>query len=319
MSSKTALIFGCSGQDGSLLSKSLLEKGFNVIGISRKQKTQNDNLKKLGISGEIEHLEGDILDTERVRSLIEKYYPDEIYNLAAQSSVGKSFDLPRETLNGIINGTLNLLESAKSLSFYGSIFFAGSGEIFGLTAEKATIHTPQKPLSPYGVAKQTSLNLVRMYRDAYRLNCVTGVLFNHESELRNENFVTHKIINAAIKCSKDKTKKITLGNINIQRDWGWAEEYVEAMQLITSSKVNQDFVICTGQLTKLEKVIDLAFRRFDLSWQDHIEIDKDLFRKQEIAKSFGDPEHLKSSLNWEAKLNIKDIVELLINKKLKTY
>ncbi len=319
MSSKTALIFGCSGQDGSLLSKLLLEKGFKVVGLSRKQKIQDDNLKRLGISDEIERLEGDILDNDLVRSLLEKYYPDEVYNLAAQSSVGKSFELPRETLNGIITGTVNLLESAKSLSFSGSIFFAGSGEIFGLTKEKAKIFTPQKPLSPYAVAKQTSFNLVRMYRDAYQLNCVTGVLFNHESEFRNENFVTHKIINAAIECSKDQTKKITLGNINIQRDWGWAEEYVEAMQLINSSRAKQDFVICTGKLTKLEKIIDLAFKKFDLSWQDHIEIDKNLFRKQEIEKSFGDPEHLKSTLNWEAKLTIEDIIELLINKKIKSY
>ena len=317
MSSKTALIFGCSGQDGSLLSKLLLEKGFKVVGVSRKQQTQQDNLKKLGISNEIEHFEGNILNNKLVRSLLENYSPDEVYNLAAQSSVGKSFDLPQETLSGIITGTLNLLESAKSLCFTGSIFFAGSSEIFGSTTEKATINHPQKPLSPYGIAKQTSFNLVRIYREAYQLNCVTGVLFNHESELRNENFVTQKIITAAIECSKDKTKRITLGNINIQRDWGWAKEYVEAMKIISSSQIKQDFVICTGRLTKLETIIDLAFKRFNLSWQDHIKIDKKLFRKQEIEHSVGDPEHLKSTLNWKAKLNIEDIVEILINKKLK--
>ncbi len=316
MSSKTALIFGCSGQDGSLLSKLLLQKGFKVVGLSRKQQKRQDNLKRLGISSEIEHLEGNILNNELVSNLFESYSPDEVYNLAAQSSVGKSFNLPRETLNGIITGTVNLLESAKSLSFSGSIFFAGSSEMFGSTTGKATINNPHKPQSPYGVAKQTSFNLVRIYRDAYQLKCVTGVLFNHESELRNENFVTQKIINAAIECSKDKTKKITLGNINVQRDWGWAEEYVEAMKLINSSNLNEDFVICTGKLTKLEKIIDLAFKKFNLSWQDHIEIDKSLLRKKEIEKSVGDPEHLKRTLKWEAKLNIEDIVEKLIDKKL---
>ena len=316
MSPKTALIFGCSGQDGSLLSKLLIQKGLKVVGISRKQQSQKNNLQRLGIADDIEHLKGDILDNELIRNLLESYSPDEVYNLAAQSSVGKSYNLPRQTLDGIITGTLNLLESAKSMNFSGSMFFAGSSEMFGSTKNRATINSPQMPLSPYAVAKQASFNLVRIYRDSYHLKCFTGVLFNHESELRNDNFVTHKIINAAIECSRDKTTKITLGNINIQRDWGWAEEYVEAMKIITSSKLNEDFVICTGKTTKLEKIIDLAFKKFNLTWQDHIQIDKNLFRKQEIEKSVGDPEYLKKALNWEARLNIEEIVDNLIDKKL---
>ena len=316
MNNKTALIFGCSGQDGSLLSKLLIQKGLKVVGISRKQQSQKNNLQRLGIEDDIEHLKGDILDNELIRNLLESYSPDEVYNFAAQSSVGKSFNLPLQTLDGIITGTLNLLESAKSMNFSGSMFFAGSSEMFGSTKKRATINNPQLPLSPYAVAKQASFNLVRIYRDSYQLKCFTGVLFNHESELRNDNFVTHKIINAAIECSRDKTTKITLGNINIQRDWGWAEEYVEAMKIITSSKLNEDFVICTGKTTKLEKIIDLAFKKFNLTWQDHIQIDKNLFRKQEIEKSVGDPEYLKKALNWEARLNIKEIVDNLIEKKL---
>ena len=287
-----------------------------VIGLSRKQKNEKNNLERLGIANDIEHLKGDILDIQLVRKLLERYSPDEVYNLASQSSVGKSFNLPKETLDGIITGTLNLLESAKNMNFLGSMFFAGSSEVFGSTKKKATINNPQIPLSPYGVAKQASFNLVRIYRDSYNLKCVTGVLFNHESELRNDNFVTQKIINAAIECSRDKTKKIILGNINIQRDWGWAEEYVEAMKIITSSKLNEDFVICTGKSTKLKKIIDLAFKKFNLSWQDHIQIDKNLFRKQEIKKSVGNPEHLKKTLNWQAKLDIEEIVDNLIDKKL---
>ena len=317
VSAKRALVLGCQGQDGALISKSLLSKNYKVIGLSRGKNYKNNNLSKLGISSEIEHLEGDITDINFVKSLLDRHSPDEVYNLAAQSSVGKSFNQPNETIEGIVSGTINLLESARILGFSGSIFFAGSSEIFGLTTKKADINHPQNPINPYGVAKQASLNLVRIYRDSYDLKCVTGILFNHESSLRNDDFVTQKIIRGAIECSKNKNKKIKLGNINIQRDWGWAGEYVEAMQLISSAKVKEDFIICTGKLTKLSKFIDIAFKKFSLNWQDHIEIDETLFRKQEILKSYGDPYHLKSQLNWSAQFSIEKIIEILIEDKLK--
>tara|TARA_Y100000994_G_C15661925_1_gene429856 strand:+ start:483 stop:1445 length:963 start_codon:yes stop_codon:yes gene_type:complete len=313
---KSALVLGATGQDGSLMCKSLLRQNYKVIGFSRSIGNNVPNHKKLGIEKEVEMRSGNIEDFEIVEALIEKNMPDEIYNLAAQSSVGKSFSNPLETTQSIINGTINILEVSKKINYKGKIFFAGSSEIFGLTEQGATIDHIQRPNSPYGIAKQASMNLVKMYRKSAGLNCLTGILFNHESSLRDNKFVTKKIISEAIKCTKDKKLKFKLGNINVERDWGCAKEYVEAMQLMTRVEKIGDQIICTGKSTKLKDFIKIVFKELNLDWHDHIIIDKNLFRPFEISKSFGNPSKMFEDLNWMAKTNLEELISRMINEQL---
>ena len=191
------------------------------------------NLKKINIDREIEIIELSLTNQELLKNIIEVQMPHEIYHLSAQSSVGKSFLKTSETFDSIISSTINILEACRAINLEQRCFFAGSSEMFGSTEKAADINYSQNPISPYAISKQTSFKLVKFYRENFNLNCVTGVLFNHESNLRNSNFVTHKIIEGAINAKNKKKEKINLGNINIQRDWGWAEEYVEAMQMFT--------------------------------------------------------------------------------------
>ena len=318
MSSKKALVLGPRGQDGTLICKSLLQKNYEVIGLSHQKISTKSISKNISeIDKEIKLEIGDIKNYTTIENLINRYQPQEIYNLAGQSSVGKSFLIPKETAESIIDGTLNILEVARYLNFRGKIFFAGSGEMFGSTEVAADINYPQKPVSPYGISKQTSFKLVKFYRENFNLNCVTGVLFNHESPLRNENFVTQKIISGAISAQKNKNHKLKLGNIDIRRDWGWAEEYVEAMQILLKNSDNQDHVICTGKLTSLLEFINITFNKLNLNWEDHVIIDESLKRKNEIPKSFGNPKPLEKMLKWKAKSNIDEIITKLLEHKMK--
>lgn len=313
LNTKTAIVLGCSGQDGSLISKSLLEQGKRVIGLARSKQVQINNHVKLGIDKDIEIKWGDINSEKTIQYLIEHYQPDSIFNLAAQSSVGKSFSEPTETLQSIISGTLNILEIARKTKYKGHIFFAGSSEMFGNTEKAADIEHQQNPMSPYGIAKQTSFNLVKLYRTIFQVNCVTGILFNHESHLRDEDFVIPKIIKSALQIKKYNSKnKIKFGNIKIIRDWGWAPEYVEAIQLITNSKKLNDHVICSGKANSLEAFITKVFENLNLNWEEHIEIDKNLFRAQEIPKSYGNPNYLFNELGWKSKENIDTIIHKLM-------
>ncbi|WP_269623840.1 GDP-mannose 4,6-dehydratase [Prochlorococcus marinus] len=316
MTSKTALVFGWNGQDGSLISKSLLKKNYKVIGFSRNNLDDTNNCVSRDISKDIQIEKGDLKNYEIISKLIESNQPEEIYNLAAQSSVGKSFTNPITSIEGITNGTLNILEVARQLNYDGRIFFAGSSEIYGETRRGADINYKQNPCSPYGIAKQTSFNLVKLYRELYDINCVTGILFNHESPLRNKNFVTHKIISEAIQCSRNKSHNFKIGNLNISRDWGWAEEYVEAMQLINRAEKPKDHIICTGILTKLELFIETVFLKLDLNWKEHILSDPSLFRKKDIIQSYGNPSDLEKDLRWKAKVHINEIIEKLIEDKI---
>ena len=317
MSSKKALVLGAKGQDGALICKSLLRKNYEVIGLCKQNSSPSESLKRLGIEKEIDLQVGDIKDETIIKNTIVKYQPEEIYNLAGQSSVGKSFLRPKETAESIINGTLNILEVSRCLDFKGRIFFAGSSEMFGLTEKGADLNHSQNPISPYAISKQTSFKLVRFYRENFNLNCVTGVLFNHESNLRNSNFVTHKIIEGALKAKNNKNHKLKLGNINIKRDWGWAEEYVEAMQIILNYGENKDHVICTGKSTSLLEFLDITFSKLNLNWKNHVHIDESLKRKNEISKNFGDPNPLDQDLKWKAKLNIDEIITKLLEEKMK--
>ena len=277
------------------------------------------NLKKINIDREIEIIELSLNNQEFLKNIIEVQMPHEIYHLSAQSSVGKSFLKTNETFDSIISSTINILEACRAINLEQRCFFAGSSEIFGNTKKAATINTSKDLRSPYAIGKDFCLNLVKFYRENYHINCVTGILFNHESPLRNENYVTHKIITGAVKSSLDKNHKIQLGNINISRDWGWAEEYIEAIQLIVREKKQHDHIICTGKLTSLIDFINMAYSMMNLNWEDHVLIDDSLKRKNDISISFGNPNELEKSLNWKAKINIEEIIQKLLKTKIEEF
>lgn len=313
MTSKTAVVLGCKGQDGSLMCRSLLEKNYEVIGLIRGKLKDKSNLHKLDILNKIKIETGDIKDFQIISYLIEKYHPDCVYNLAAQSSVGQSFQNPEETIDSIVNGTINILNVCKVINYTGRIFFAGSSEMFGNIEDKANIDHPQLPNSPYAIAKQASFNLVKMYREIHELKCSTGVLFNHESILRPETFVTQKIIKTAKEIKKNKKKKLIIGNIDIIRDWGWAPEYINAIQLIANSNLIKDHIVCTGEATSLKKLIEKVFAKLDLNWEEFTVVNKNLFRASDIKRSCGDPATLFEELGWKSKVDLKSIIEIMLN------
>tara|TARA_B100000579_G_scaffold296907_1_gene246982 strand:+ start:505 stop:1461 length:957 start_codon:yes stop_codon:yes gene_type:complete len=311
-----ALIIGCTGQDGSFLTKSLLEKGFEVVGTTRKTETYVENHNLLGISKDIDLRTLDTCDFDSLKDLISKIAPEEIYYLAAQSSVGESFKYPGATIKSICMGTATLLEAYKNSGIDSRLFFAGSGEIFGETKGKASLNYPFQPMNPYAISKITSQNLVDLYRNLYGIQACTGILFNHESELRTNNFVTQKIINGAVKAAHDKNFKLNLGNIDIVRDWGLAEEYIEAMQLILKNDVIKNHIICSGFKLSLKKFIEIAFRKVGLNWQDHININNNLIRPSDIKQNIGDPKNIFRDLGWKAKTYGENLVDRLINYQL---
>ncbi len=310
---KTALICGVSGQDGSYLAQLLLQKGYQVHGTARDaQATNFPNLITLGIKEQISCHSMALNDFRSVLQVLAKVQPDEIYNLAGQSSVGLSFEQPVETLESISVGTLNLLEAIRFLGRPVRLYSAGSSECFGNTdGQPADESTPFRPRSPYAVAKATAFWEVANYREAYNLFACTGVLFNHESPLRPERFVTQKIIKAAKRIADGSQEKLHLGNISIARDWGWAPEYVEAMWLMLQQDCPEDYVIATGETNTLEDFVAAAFAAFDQDWRRHVVSDPSLLRPSEIMVSCGDPAKAEKNLRWASKCHMHDVVKMM--------
>jgi GDPmannose 4,6-dehydratase len=312
---RCALICGISGQDGAYLANFLLSKGYAVYGTSRDaQMSPFHNLVRLGIRDKVRLESVALNDFRSVLQVLMKVQPDEVYNLAGQSSVGLSFYQPVETLESISVGTLNLLEairfSARPIKFYN----AGSGECFGDTDESpADETTPFRPRSPYAVAKAAAFWEVANYREAYGLYACSGILFNHESPLRPERFVTKKIVAAACRIAGGSNEKLRLGNIAIQRDWGWAPEYVEAMWLMLQQDVPEDFVIATGESHSLEEFVERAFSYVRLNWRDHAVIDSELMRPADITIGQGNPEKARKKLGWQAKYRMHDVVRMMMD------
>jgi len=306
-----ALICGVSGQDGAHLSKLLLDKGYEVIGASRDAMAASfGNLKSLGIWDKVITTSMIITDSRSVLQMLEKYKPDEIYNLSGQSSVGLSFEQPLKTMESIAIGTLNLLEAIK---FYGKpirLYSAGSSECFGDTgAISASEETPFRPQSPYAIAKVSAHNLVANYREAYGLYACTGILFNHESSLRPERFVTQKIVSTAKRIASGSGEKLEMGNINIQRDWGWAPEYVETMWKMLQLDDPQDFVIATGRTVSLEFFIEQAFQFFGLNHKDYLVVNTNFYRPTDIDIASANPSKANHLLDWRAKVTIESVIE----------
>jgi GDPmannose 4,6-dehydratase len=307
---KTALIFGISGQDAAFLSLLLLRKGYRVIGTSRDPSSQTFwKLSKLGILPQIEILSLSLLDVDAIINILRLYKPHELYNLAGQTSVSLSFREPVISIDSIATATLNILEAIRlsdnSIRFYN----AGSSECFGDTAASPACETtPFNPGSPYAVAKSSASWLVSTYRTSYQLFVCTGILFNHESHLRPDVFVTQKIVKAAALISLNRDSCLHLGNLNIYRDWGWSPEYVEAMWRMLQLSNPQDFVIATGETRSLKEFVALSFSYFDLDWQDHVRIDRSLLRPSDLSYSSANPLKAEQLLDWSATTKLEGLV-----------
>lgn len=308
--SKVALICGVTGQDGAYLGQLLLSKGYKVIGTSRDAEASTfANLERLGIKSQVVLTSMSLNDFRSVLQVITKYEPVEIYNLAGQTSVGLSFSQPVETMESISAGVLNLLEAVRFTNKKIRVYNAGSGEAFGDTGEEpANEETAFRPRSPYAVAKAAGFWQVANYREAYDLFACTGLLFNHESPLRPQRFVTQKIINGAKEIAAGNLNNMILGNLDITRDWGWAPEYVQAMWMMLQTPTAEDYVIATGSSYSLEQFVAKAFETFGLDWKKYVQVDKSFFRPLDIHISKADPSKAHKKLGWKSKIMLDDVI-----------
>ena len=311
---KKAVVTGISGQDGAYLAKLLLQNGYEVCGTSRDAQISSfHNLDLVGIRQDVRLASVALNDFRSVLQVLFKFQPDEIYNLAGQSSVSLSFEQPVETQDSIYLGTLNLLEAIRFTGRAIKLYNASSSECFGdLASQPATEETAFRPRSPYAVAKAAAFWQVSNYREAYNIFACSGILFNHESPLRPERFVTQKIVQAAYRIAQGEEQKLKLGNIEIQRDWGWAPEYVEAMYLMLQRQSPEDFVIATGETRKLQDFIAAAFESVGLDWREHTTIDPTLFRPTEIMIGRGDASKAAEKLGWKAKHKMAEVVRMMV-------
>ena len=238
--------------------------------------------------------------------------PDEIYNLAGQSSVGLSFERPLETFQSIAGATINILEAMRLDKSTARFFNAGSGEMFGETPVPATEETPVNPKSPYGVAKAAAFHMVKSYREAYGFFATTGILFNHESPLRPERFVTQKIVKAAVRIANGSRERLKLGNLDIYRDWGWAPDYIDAMWRILQHEKPEDFVIATGEMHSLKEFVEKVFSTLGLHAWDHVDSDAELLRPSDILESVGNPKKACELLNWRSVNTFSEVINRLL-------
>ena len=298
---RRALICGISGQDGTYLTQLLLAKGYSLWGTSRGKGDARTILRARGIGGDVDVLTLDLTDFDAVTAALAAIRPHEVYNLSGQSSVGYSFDAPLETMHSIATATWNLLESIRRLDPSIRFFNAGSGECFGdAGANVVTEESPLRPRSPYAVAKTAAAHQVAVYRESYGLFASTGILFNHESPLRPERFVTMKVVAAARRIAHGSPETLRLGNIDIRRDWGWAPEYVDAMWRIVQHSEPDDFIVATGVSESLQDFVNAIFTEFGLSWKDHVVSDPSLLRPFDPLEVSVRPEKIAAVLGWRA-------------------
>jgi GDPmannose 4,6-dehydratase len=314
MSQREALIFGISGQDGAYLAHLLLSKGYRVHGVSRSsaETASFDRLVRIGIRDRIRFHSGDLSEFRSVVELIGKIRPDEIYNLAGQSSVALSFELPVETFDSVAVGTINILEYLRLLNYPVRLFQAVSTECFGNTSAVLDETGPFRPRSPYAVAKAASFWANAIYREAYGLHVCSGILSNHESPLRPSRFVTRKIVQTAVRIAQGSPERLVLGNVEIERDWGWAPEYVEAMWLALQHDQPDDYIIATGETRPLSDLVACVFARLGLDWRDHVDTDATLFRPTELQRVELNPGRARERLGWVAKSRMEQVVANLV-------
>lgn len=322
---KKALITGITGQDGSYLAELLLEKGYEVHGIIRRSSSFNtgrlmhiyQDLHEENVKFHLHY--GDLSDSSSLEKLIDMIEPDEIYNLGAQSHVRVSFDEPIYTSDIVGLGTVRLLEAIKNVGAVRDIRFyqASSSEMYGkVLAVPQNEETPFYPRSPYACAKVYSYHIAVNYRESYGLHASNGILFNHESPRRGETFVTRKITMGLARILANKQKKLFLGNLDAQRDWGYAKDYAEAMWLMLQQDKPDDYVIATGKTWTVKDFLDRSFRSVGLNWQDYVEIDPRYFRPAEVDLLIGDATKAKEKLGWEPKTSFNELVTLMVKSDL---
>ena len=312
---QSAIITGITGQDGYYLANHLIEKGYHVIGTSRSHACNKiPRLKDLIDRGLLSVEKIDLEEANAVRDIIDKHQPNMIFHLAGQSSVGISIQDPSGTFSSIVNTTYHLLEAIIQKSPKSRIFVAGSSEIFGVNQEVVvTCSTPANPQNPYAMAKAVAFNLVQKFRTSYGIYACTGVLFSHESPVRSEHFVSQKIIAGSCAIAHGKQSKLYLGNLAIQRDWGWAPEYVEAMERMLIRSEPSDFIIATGQMNRLEDFVAHAFAEVGLDWKKYVVIDKQFFRPNEGSHPIADTSHTTQYLGWTATTAMQGVVQKMVD------
>ncbi len=317
---KTAIITGITGQDGAYLAKLLVEKNYKVIGLTRGYSNYNSKkLAYLDIDKEIEIEECDLLDFSSLFKLLLKYQPDEFYNLAAQSSVGMSFEQPIGTINYNTSSVLNILECIRILNSSTKFYQASSSEMYGKVKNlPVTEDMPLHPLSPYAISKASAYWILTNYRESYNIYGVNGVLFNHESYLRSPNFFIKKVLRTSLDIVHKKTDFLTVGNIDIKRDFGYAPNYVEAMYLSLQQVKADDYLICSGQSLYLRDIIYYVFDKLDIS-QDRLHEDPKLFRPTEIEDIYGDNKKAKEKLGWEYNMTFYNVLDILLEEESKNY
>jgi GDPmannose 4,6-dehydratase len=322
---KKVLITGINGQDGSYLAEFLIEKGYEVWGTVKRNsvsETQSSRIEHLRSSDKINLEYADLTDMASLVRVLQKIQPDEIYNLAAQSHVRISFDQPVYTANATGLGTLNLLEAVRMVSPNSKIYQASSSEMFGNNIDIDGYQretTPMNPVSPYGCAKVFSYNICRNYRNSYGMKIWNGILFNHESPRRGTNFVTNKVVKAAVRIKLGLQEKLSIGNLSATRDWGHAKDYVRAMWMMLQTDKPDDYVCATGISHSVMDLCKYVFDELDLNYLDYIKIDEKHMRPEELENLKGDPTKLREELLWEPEYTFESMLDEMIEYWLNYY
>jgi len=311
---KTAFITGVAGQDGSYLAEHLLSLGYRVTGIVRRNSTvehQRNRVSHLPL--ELEY--GDMTDQSSLERALRMFKPDEIYNLAAQSHVRISSDIPQFTAQTNSIGVLNILEAYKSICPEARFYQASSSEMFGSSVDSDQYQretTPMRPVSPYGCSKVFAYNIVHHYRDAYKLHASNGILFNHESPRRGSNFVTNKVVKGAVEIALGLATQLELGNMDSYRDWGHSADYVRAMHLIVQQDRPDDYVVATGETRSVREMCDYVFGRLNLNYQDHVVQNKKYLRPEELPYLRGDSTKIRTQLRWQPEYTFEALMDEMI-------
>ena len=313
---KKAFITGINGQDGSYLSEYLLSLGYEVHGIVRRNSVPEHQQSRIETIKDRMHVYyGDVLDQTNLQKLLDKIQPDEIYNLAAQSHVRISFDIPEFTLQTNSSGVLNILEAYTRSCPNAKFYQASSSEMFGNSVDDDGFQretTPMTPVSPYGCSKLCGYSLVRNYRRAYGLHAVNGILFNHESPRRGSNFITNKVVKTAVEIKYGLRNSLVMGNLDSYRDWGHSRDYVRAMHAIINHETPEDFVVATGQTRSVRDLLELTFSNLGMNYLEYVTQDKKYMRPEELPYLKGDATKIKSTLGWEPHVTFDELVREMI-------
>ena len=314
---KKALITGITGQDGSYLAEYLLEQGYEVHGIVRRQSVAENQSSRLeNIERNIHRYYGDLTDTHSINHVVNLVKPDEIYNLAAMSHVRISFDVPAFTIQTNSLGVLNVLEAYRTIVPEARFYQASSSEMFGNSVDtdgSQRLTTPMNPVSPYGVSKVMGYNLTRHYRNAYKLHACNGILFNHESPRRGTNFVTHKVVKTAVEIKLGLRNKLELGNLDSSRDWGHSYDYVRAMHLLLNHPEARDWVVSTGETRTVRELCEYVFTKLGLNYQDYVVQNPQYMRAEELKYLKGDSGEIRSVLGWKPVYTFDSMMDEMID------